>query len=139
MPLIGITSCRKLEDYRQSVLHAGGDVRIIEPSEHAGAALEGIDGLLLTGGEDIAPERYGEPRHPAVTDAEAGRDELELAAAGAARARGLPILAICRGIQVLNVACRCRARWRTAVRCRPTSPSPWRTKCGSTGTRCSPA
>ena len=106
MPVIGITSCRKLEDYRQSVLNVSGDVRILEPSAgEARQALAGVDGLMLTGGDDVAPARYGEPAHPTVVEAEPGRDEFELALIKDARARNLPIFAICRGIQVLNVAC----------------------------------
>ena len=104
MPVIGVTHCRKLEDYRQAVLHAGGEVRIIEPSISIESALAGIDGLLLTGGEDIGPGRYGEAAHPAVVDVEPARDEFEIALVRAARTNHLPILAICRGIQVLNVA-----------------------------------
>jgi putative glutamine amidotransferase len=105
MPLIGISACRKIEDYRQAVLHVGGEVRVVDPSMPVERALDGVDGLLLTGGDDVAPERYGEPRHPAVVEAEAGRDAFEIALVGAARQRGLPIFAICRGVQVLNVAC----------------------------------
>jgi putative glutamine amidotransferase len=105
MALIGITACRKLEDYRQAVLHVGGDVRVVDASMPIAEALDGIDGLLLTGGGDVAPERYGEPRHPAVVEAEAGRDAFEIGLVEAARQRGLPIFAICRGVQVLNVAC----------------------------------
>jgi putative glutamine amidotransferase len=60
---------------------------------------------MLTGGDDVAPARYGEPAHATIVEAEPGRDEFELALIGAARARNLPIFAICRGIQVLNVAC----------------------------------
>ena len=105
MPSIGITSCRKLEDYRQSVLHAGGDPRVLEPSMTVTEALAGVDGLLLTGGDDVAPARYGEAAHPTVVEAEPGRDDFELALVAEARARKLPILAICRGVQVLNVAC----------------------------------
>src|SRR5881296_251307 len=104
MPVIGITSCRKLEDYRQAVLHVGGEVRILEPSTDVTAALAGIDGLLLTGGDDVAPSRYGEEAHQAIVEAEPGRDEFELALIAAARGSDLPILAICRGAQVLNVA-----------------------------------
>lgn len=104
MPLIGITSCRKLEDYRQAVLHAGGEVRILEPSASVEEALAGIDGLLLTGGEDMAPAQYGEAPHPSVVDVNPARDELEMGLVAAARARNLPIFGICRGIQVLNVA-----------------------------------
>jgi len=103
--VIGITQCRKLEDYRQSVLHVGGTPTILEPSMTAEQALSGVDGLLLTGGDDVAPSRYGEPAHAATVEAEKGRDEFELALVAAARARQLPIFAICRGIQVLNVAC----------------------------------
>ena len=105
MPLIGITSCRKLEDYRQSVLHVGGEVRILDPSMTVDAALAGVDGLMLTGGDDVAAVRYGETPHPTLVEAEPGRDEFELALIGEARKRKLPIFAICRGIQVLNVAC----------------------------------
>jgi putative glutamine amidotransferase len=105
MPVIGITNCRKLEDYRQSILHVGGEPRILESSMGVEAALAGIEGLMLTGGDDVAPSLYGEQRHPANTDAEPGRDEFEIGLIAAARNRRVPIFAICRGVQVLNVAC----------------------------------
>ena len=105
MSLIGITVCRKLEDYRQAMLHVGGEVRVLDPSMSTASALDGIGGLLLTGGEDIAPSRYGEPVHESVVDIDERRDEFELALIAEARRRDLPIFAICRGIQVLNVAC----------------------------------
>jgi len=106
MPLIAITSCRKLEDYKQAVLHVGGEIRIVDPTMEVGAALAGVDGLLLTGGDDVAPARYGEPPHSTVvSDSEQGRDEFEVALVGEARSRDLPIFGICRGAQVLNVAC----------------------------------
>jgi gamma-glutamyl-gamma-aminobutyrate hydrolase PuuD len=105
MALIGITACRKIEDYRQAVLHAGGDVRVLDASMPIAEALDAIDGLLLTGGDDVAPERYGEARHPTIVEAEPGRDAFEIALVGAARDRALPIFAICRGVQLLNVAC----------------------------------
>ena len=104
MPVIGITSCRKLEDYRQSVLHVGGEVRVLDVSTNLKAALEGLAGLMLTGGGDVAPAKYGEPPHPTIDEAEPGRDEFELGLVSLARKQGLPILAICRGVQVLNVA-----------------------------------
>lgn len=104
MAIIGITSCRKLEDYRQSVLHVGGEPRILDPSTPIDEALVGVDGLLLTGGDDVAPARYGETSHATVVEDESGRDAFELGLIEGARKRGLPILAICRGIQVLNVA-----------------------------------
>ena len=105
MPLIGLTACRKIEDYRQAVLHVGGEVRIVDLSMAAGEVLDAIDGLLLTGGEDVAPALYGEAPHPTVVDVDPARDEFEIALVGEARRRNLPIFAICRGIQVLNVAC----------------------------------
>jgi putative glutamine amidotransferase len=105
MSLIGITVCRKLEDYRQAMLHVRGEVRVLDPSMPMTSALDGISGLLLTGGEDIAPSRYGEAAHESVVDIDERRDEFELALIAEARRRDLPIFAICRGIQVLNVAC----------------------------------
>ena len=105
MAVIGITTCRKIEDYRQAILHVGGEPRILDPSMPPQQALAGIDGLMLTGGDDVTPARYGEPAHPATVEAETGRDEFEIALITAARARELPIFAICRGVQVLNVAC----------------------------------
>jgi putative glutamine amidotransferase len=105
MALIGITFCRKLEDYKQAILHVGGEPRVVDPSMPLAQALEGMGGLLLTGGDDVAPSRYGEAAHATVVEAEPGRDEFELALLKAARERRVPIFAICRGIQVLNVAC----------------------------------
>jgi putative glutamine amidotransferase len=102
--LIGITNCRKIEDYRQSVLHVGGEVRLLDVSTDLAAALEGLHGLMLTGGADVAPDKYGEAPHPTVEEPEPGRDDFELGLVSLARKQRLPILAICRGIQVLNVA-----------------------------------
>ena len=70
----------------------------------AHALLERVDGLVLTGGEDMDPRHYGAARHPATEEPHATRDGWELALVSAARDRGLPVLAICRGMQVLNVA-----------------------------------
>jgi putative glutamine amidotransferase len=104
MPLIAISTCRKLEDYRQSILHAGGEVRIIDPSMAVADALAGVGGLLLTGGGDVEPARYGATPHEKVEDVDPARDEFEIALVAAARERDLPIFAICRGVQLLNVA-----------------------------------
>ena len=104
MPLIGVTNCRKLEDYRQSVLHVGGDVRVLDATIDAEEALKGLDGVLLTGGGDVDPEIYGETPHATLDPAEPGRDQLEIRLVKLARERNVPLLAICRGIQVLNVA-----------------------------------
>jgi len=105
MPLIGMTNCRKLEDYRQSVLHVGGEVRVLDPTADVTSAMAGLDGLLLTGGGDVDPSKYGEVRHQRFSPTvETGRDDFELALIKMAQERQMPILAICRGIQVLNVA-----------------------------------
>jgi putative glutamine amidotransferase len=105
MAEIAVTHCHKLEDYKQAVQHAGGEVRIVEPGMAIDAALQGAGGLLLTGGDDVAPALYGEQAVPSVVAVSPERDEFELALVREARRRGLPIFAICRGIQVLNVAC----------------------------------
>jgi putative glutamine amidotransferase len=104
MPVIAITSCRKIEDYRQSVLHVGGEVRIVDAAMTVERALADAGGLMLTGGDDVAPSRYGERAHAAIVEAEPGRDEFEIGIVREARGRKLPIFAICRGVQVLNVA-----------------------------------
>jgi putative glutamine amidotransferase len=76
---------------------------VLDPAD-ADAALEGVAGLVLTGGEDVNPARYGVAPHPELGDTHDGRDAFETALVQAARARALPTLAICRGIQILNVA-----------------------------------
>jgi len=73
------------------------------PADAAPAILDGVSGLLVTGGEDVAPSRYGELPHPTV-EAHEQRDEIEIALVTEARRRGLATLAICRGIQIVNVA-----------------------------------
>jgi putative glutamine amidotransferase len=70
----------------------------------AAERLAGLDGLVLVGGGDIDPARYGEERRPEVASVSAARDAFELPVARAAIALGMPTLAICRGLQVLNVA-----------------------------------
>src|SRR6185436_20950107 len=105
MPLIAITDCRKIDDYKHAVEHTGAEERIITASLGVDAALEGADGLLLTGGDDVAPSRYGEEPHATVVQVAPERDEFEIALVHEARKRRLPIFAICRGVQVLNVAC----------------------------------
>jgi putative glutamine amidotransferase len=104
-PRIAIAPCRKMPDYVASVRLAGG-----EPWELSHAAdpvdfvVRSCAGLLLTGGLDVDPARYGEARHPTVTDVDPVRDEYEIALVRAALAADLPLLAICRGLQVLNVS-----------------------------------
>lgn len=103
-PQIGVTSCSKLPDYLKSVEQAGGTPRVLRFDEDPDEVVGEIDGLLLTGGADVDPALYGEARHPAVEDAEPGRDAFEIALTRRALERDLPVLAICRGAQVLNVA-----------------------------------
>jgi putative glutamine amidotransferase len=103
-PTIGVTRCSGLDDYLSSVERAGGRARVLEVSESPRTVLDEIDGLLLTGGGDVDPVLYGDERHPTVEDAEPGRDEFEIDLARRAMAADLPLLAICRGAQVLNVA-----------------------------------
>jgi putative glutamine amidotransferase len=103
-PVVGVTRCSRLDDYIASVEASGGRVRVLEIGESPRAIVGEIEGLLLTGGGDVDPVFYGEARHPAVSDAEPGRDEFEIDLARRAMDADLPLLAICRGSQVLNVA-----------------------------------
>ncbi len=102
-PVIGIAWPKS--DYVTSVERAGAEVRVLDPHAHPlPAALDACDGVLLTGGPDVDPAEYGETdRHPTV-ELDPERDAYELALARAALARDMPLFAICRGAQVLNVA-----------------------------------
>jgi len=105
MARIVITPCRKVTDYVESVRRAGGEPVVIElGAADAPQQLTGADGLVLTGGGDVDPVHYDEPKHETFSAAEPGRDEAELSLAREAMVRRLPLLAICRGVQVLNVA-----------------------------------
>jgi putative glutamine amidotransferase len=92
--------------YAEAVQHAGGAALLLPPGfvESAAAVLDGLDALLLSGGADVDPARYGVAPDPHTGAPRPDRDEWELALARAALARELPILAVCRGLQVLNVA-----------------------------------
>jgi len=105
MALIAIGQNRKMEDYLESVRRAGGEpVEIVVGGEAPEQILSRVDGLMLTGGGDVDPKLYGEQPHDTFQAAETGRDEFEIALARVAIQKGLPLLAICRGMQVLNVA-----------------------------------
>jgi len=104
VPVIGVTRCSRLDDYLASIERSGAQPRVLEVSESPRAILQAIDGVLLTGGGDVDPALYGEARHDSVEDAEPGRDEFEIDLARRAMDHDFPILAICRGAQVLNVA-----------------------------------
>jgi putative glutamine amidotransferase len=104
-PRIGITKCSKLADYVESVRTSGGEPVVLDwDNMSAESALSSVDGLVLTGGPDIDPVRYGETRVPQVRTAEPARDAFELNLVTRALERDTPMLAICRGMQVLNVA-----------------------------------
>jgi putative glutamine amidotransferase len=103
-PIVGVTSCSRLEDYVRSVEQAGAVARVLEVSESPRKVVAEVDALLLTGGGDIDPVLYGKERHPTVEDAEPGRDEFEIDLVRRAMSADMPLLAICRGAQVLNVA-----------------------------------
>jgi putative glutamine amidotransferase len=103
-PIIGITRCSRLDDYVASVEQAGGRPRILDVTDSPRKVLGEIHGLVLTGGGDIDPVLYRAERHSSISDAEPGRDEFEIDLARRAMDADLPVLAICRGAQVLNVA-----------------------------------
>lgn len=93
--------------YVSAVAGAGGIPLILSQligEARVARALEGCDGLLLTGGEDVDPAYYGEEPSRALGAVDRERDEFELALFHAARAARLPVLGICRGIQLVNVA-----------------------------------
>jgi putative glutamine amidotransferase len=93
--------------YVRSVVAAAGVPVILSPlmgPAVAGKALAGIDGLLLTGGEDLDPAWYGAEPSPLLSPPSRERDLFELALFAVARQMELPILGICRGIQLVNVA-----------------------------------
>ncbi len=105
MPVIAIAPCSKLPDYEESVRRAGGDARVLNAAADAPADVIGaVHGLLLTGGGDVRPDLYGAAPHAAFDPAEPGRDEYEIALVRLALEKDLPVLAICRGVQLLNVA-----------------------------------
>lgn len=92
-------------DYVRQVADAGGAPVLLPPVPAAVPdVMSRVDGLLLAGGPDIDPARYGEVRAPQTQLPRHARDDAELAALAAAEERGIPVLAICRGAQLLTVA-----------------------------------
>jgi putative glutamine amidotransferase len=91
--------------YVQAIERAGGRALVVPPTEDAvEETLDALDGLLLSGGSDLDPSLYGADAHPETRNIRPGRDLAEMALLRAALARDLPVLAVCRGSQVLNVA-----------------------------------
>ena len=116
-PRIGVTAVHRTWDglartgvnaaYLRAVKAAGGAPLILSPlagADEAGTLLDACDGLLLTGGEDVEPALYGAEPAPQLGAVDPARDRFELALFQEARERGIPILAVCRGIQLVNVA-----------------------------------
>lgn len=96
---------RKNQLYADAVERQGAEATIIDASatsDERAAALEGMNGLILSGGGDLDPGRYGQSNRGS-TEIQPDRDELEAAAWERALARGLPVLGICRGFQAINV------------------------------------
>ncbi len=96
-------------NYVEAVQRAGGLVVMLPPdpllADDPQQALELIDGLILAGGADIDPATYGEQAHPETVGTVPERDAFEVALTRGALERDLPVLGICRGMQLLNVAC----------------------------------
>jgi putative glutamine amidotransferase len=123
-PLIGITCSRQIggawgaydtghpmdyafDDYSRAVLRCGGAPVLIptaQDNRSLSAVLDRMDGILLTGGPDVHPRFYGEAPLPRLGDLDEELDRAELAVTRAVLERDMPLFAVCRGIQVLNVA-----------------------------------
>ncbi|HKG43323.1 MAG TPA: gamma-glutamyl-gamma-aminobutyrate hydrolase family protein [Gaiellaceae bacterium] len=92
-------------DYVHAVERSGGRPLLVPPSDDGvEETLDVLDGVIFSGGSDLDPGSYGQEPHPETKGIAADRDRAELALLNAALARDMPVLAVCRGSQVLNVA-----------------------------------
>ena len=112
-PLIGLTTHPRDEQghyhlstlYVDAVRRAGGLAVLIPPGDAAPAEiLARLDGMIFTGGGDVAPALYGGQEHEAIYMVDPGRDAAESELILSAAARGMPVMCVCRGVQILNVA-----------------------------------
>ena len=117
-PLIGISTYRELAQwgtwhvpavllpaaYADAVAAAGGEPLLLPTGATSAGVVDRLDGLILAGGADVDPARYGQPTGPHTPSVRPERDESELLLLEAALDRDLPLLAVCRGMQLLNVA-----------------------------------
>lgn len=95
------------QPYIDAVTQAGGEAQLISDAsapDQIERLLAGFDGLLVPGGGDVEPERYGARTSQTLSNVSPGRDDLEIYATQIAKRTNLPTLGICRGIQVMNVA-----------------------------------
>lgn len=89
--------------YPDVVIAAGGVPVLLPPVPESAAAVDRLDAVVLAGGPDVGPDRYGESPHPRTGQPRPERDAAELAVLHRALERGIPVLGVCRGAQVLNV------------------------------------
>jgi gamma-glutamyl-gamma-aminobutyrate hydrolase PuuD len=99
--LIPFRHVHKLRPYMEAAEAAG--MQVVPGDVAQPVTLDGVGGLLLMGGTDVNPARYGQEPHPETDSPDEERDRIELELIDYALARDLPILAICRGLQILNV------------------------------------
>jgi len=105
MALIAVSRNARVADYVESIRRAGGEpIEVGGDGESAADIVARVGGVMLVGGGDVDPALYGETPHATFQKAEEGRDRFEIALAQAAIAADVPLLAICRGMQVLNVS-----------------------------------
>ena len=109
MPLtIGITDCKKWSNYEEWIKNSGKDVAVVQLKVGEGETsfVSHCDGIILSGGEDVHPSLYGKPDYITeynLTDLNPDRDKFELAALKEAEEYKIPVLGICRGLQLVNV------------------------------------
>lgn len=94
---------KRAEAYAEALSQAGVEPVPIAPDGRK--TLDGLDGLLISGGSDVDPSMYGQARHPEVTDVDEERDRMEAELILQALDADLPLFGICRGMQIMNVAC----------------------------------
>ena len=100
-----VTSVMIPSGYTRSVHDAGGLPLVLPPFEDNTELLDLLDGLVFSGGPDIGPDAYGAAPHAETTPVWPHRDRAEIAMMRAALDRRVPVLGICRGMQLLNVVC----------------------------------
>ena len=101
-PVIGVAFPKP--DYLKSLERAGGEPLVLKPErDMLPNALDQCDGVLLAGGADVDPLRYGDAERHSTVEIDAVRDEYEIGLTRHALDRNLPLLAICRGVQLLNI------------------------------------